>query len=598
MERIFYAAGTTDPVTQLPIYLFDTSFLPPTDDIDYEQFIPVMLQALPRTPFCLIMFSLGLNKISWMWGVKFLKRFLSDKRNVANLQKMVTVHDSWFVKSLTQILTNYHVTVNSLSSLNKYIDVASSNIVELFAAYNAHHVKLITCSSLSQLSHYFDISKLKISLNVYRHDHKLGPLELAMRYTPLVNPYTRVNSDTHPVFYHHLTQLLVILRDHGTEVELLWHRPGNKTSSDILYQCLNRNQLLWINDWDIYCIGTVYKRILAELSSPLVPAPSIPLPMDDSEAFTVATYRKIHQAHVDAGSGFERLLYATTEMCWHLQKSRAATRHSLASVAKCMAHCLSHEGVSRSNDAAVAVVTRMMAQMITYWPEIVQQVSVEPLTPLDTAPVEPDGPPLPPRRRQPSINDSYNMSFDLTINDHSTDDEDDLIDLDDSVVEPHAPDSVQGSHAKSVKSAKSVSSLAEPERKPGHARARSIPNDETSDVLAPLTPKRPFQSSPTTAQSQFSRISSTSNSSLSSVDSELASAVMAAKKKLSDVSNIALDLPNHKYRVADEARPAAQPKPSPPPVPAKKPVIRGRKVGELAKLFEERCQGLEILRTL
>ncbi|KAK7675878.1 hypothetical protein QCA50_021188 [Cerrena zonata] len=35
---------------------------------------------------------------------------------------------------------------------------------------------------------------------------------------------------------------------------------------------------------------------------------------------------------------------------------------------------------------------------------------------------------------------------------------------------------------------------------------------------------------------------------------------------------------------------------STPSLSVKKPVIRGRKVGELAKLYEERCQGIELLR--
>lgn len=108
--------------------------------------------------------------------------------------------------------------------------------------------------------------------------------------------------------------------------------------------------------------------------------------------------------------------------------------------------------------------------------------------------------------------------------------------------------------------------------------------------------------SPLTTNSQFSRIQLTLNLLLSSVDSSMIHemlAVIQAKKMLSDVSNIALELPTQKYKVTEpQLRLPVATKPAPPPIPAKKPVIRGRKVGELARLFEERCEGLEILRTM
>ena len=53
--------------------------------------------------------------------------------------------------------------------------------------------------------------------------------------------------------------------NNGNKVELILYKPGNKFKCDILYQCILRNQLIWINDWDLYSIATVFKRILLEL---------------------------------------------------------------------------------------------------------------------------------------------------------------------------------------------------------------------------------------------------------------------------------------------------------------------------------------------
>lgn len=105
MERIFYKSDSLDPHTDLPIFIFDTSYLPSTDLINYDAFIPTMMKYLPLEPYALVMFNCGLNKILWVWGIKFLKEFLDNEKydNLSNLIKIYTVHDSWFVKSITQI---------------------------------------------------------------------------------------------------------------------------------------------------------------------------------------------------------------------------------------------------------------------------------------------------------------------------------------------------------------------------------------------------------------------------------------------------------------------------------------------------------------
>lgn len=71
--------------------------------------------------------------------------------------------------------------------------------------------------------------------------------------------------------------------------------------------------------------------------------------------------------------------------------------------------------------------------------------------------------------------------------------------------------------------------------------------------------------------------------------------------KLTDVSNILGQYPPQKYKFSRPEKPVNMPvtlEPAAPLSPVKKTVIRGRKVGELAKLFEERAQGLEVLQSM
>lgn len=618
MERIFYLANTADPVTDLPIYLFDTSFLPTPEEINYEELIPVLLQKVPRHPFCLIVFSLGLNRILWVWGLKFLKRFLSDKQNMKNLQKMVTVHELWLVKLLTQILTNYHLTMKNLNLINRYIDIGLSNIVELFALYNANQVKLINCLLLLQLSNYFDITKLKISLAVYRYDAKIAPLELTMRYKPLINQYTAIDYNKNPLFMHHFTQLLAIVQTHGTEVELLFHRPGNKTLTDVLYNCINRNQILWINDWDIYCIGGVVKRITSELPVTLIPVDMIPLPVADTMTYLLSLYLKLDEFHTQQGQGYNRLLWEMLGLASKLLKAAEITKHTANSLARLLAHCMSHQVVSSHSKDQIAIVVRVLTHMIEWWDEIGIEVATEPLQPVERElEREQKAPPLPPRKQtsqELKINDLYNMSFDHTMNDTFSDDEPDLHEqlmaLGDIEEEspPPKPPRRRSSQEQAVAEGPPKPSFLRHSRNlsgtvpnvSAHARTRSVGGLVDTNFNA--TPRKDALMSPVTTNSQFSRIQLTLNLLLSSVDSAVIQEVLAviqAKKMLSDVSNIALELPTQKYKVAEpQLRLPAATKPAPPPIPIKKPVIRGRKVGELAKLFEERCEGLELLRTM
>ena len=74
MDRIFYKSDLRDPTTNYPIYIFDTSYLPSPDIINYNEFLITLMSYLPIKPYVLIMFSCGLNKISWIWGIKFIQK--------------------------------------------------------------------------------------------------------------------------------------------------------------------------------------------------------------------------------------------------------------------------------------------------------------------------------------------------------------------------------------------------------------------------------------------------------------------------------------------------------------------------------------------
>lgn len=585
MDRIFFKTETFDPITNVPIYIFDTSYLPSTDQIDYDKFIPTLMQFVPTKPYTLIMFSCGLNKISWIWGIKFLKTFLAETNNLNNLIKIITVHDSWFVKSITQILANYNLTLKTLQF--KFNDEDDPSHVSF--------KNLINCSTLSELSNYVDITKLKISLNIYKHNIQLEPqLNLSMRITPLIHAYTKINRTTDVIFYHHFYQIFNIIDLYADKVDLIFHKPGNKINTDILFQCINRNQLIWINDWDLYCISTVFKKVLMELPRPLIVLDCIKLPIKDDLKYTQNTFKDMvrHHKNDQDRSNYDHLLIQLCNLCHKILQ--APTKHTSLSLSKCLSHCLSHELISSQSKDTILVVNRFFKNVLDHWDKMMG-IYANYSTIDETI-------------NGMSHDDSYDMSYDLTLEDDDNYrvafNTSNILKLNDYDEAKNTDENILNLTLESID--KSVSTIDDS----AYIETSSLSIGENSN-LAPttsVTSKPPSRvsiltTSQTPSTSEFSNDSSnSSNSSISPVTfASSSSSVTAAKKKLSDVSNLALQYPPQKYNFTSEhskahSRTKSLPPNLPPSTPVKKPVIRGRKVGELAKLFEERTLVLELLK--
>ncbi|KAG2735035.1 hypothetical protein G9P44_001249 [Scheffersomyces stipitis] len=574
MDRIFYRTDSVDPVSNSPIYIFDTSYLPSTDVISYDAFIPTLISLLPQERYVLVMFSCGLNKISWVWGIKFLKAFLAENNNVENVVKIISVHDSWFIKSITDILTNYNFTKKNIASLNRLFDsfVINSNqpddvhsILAKSPSDDFNKNTIIRCNSLSQLSNYVDIRRLKISLNVYKHDLEVeNDIQLSIRFIPLLNPYTRIDRSSHPLFFHHFYQVFNIINANGEKVELLFHKPGNKANTEIFYNCVNRNQLIWINDWNLFCISTAFKKFLHNLPYPMVPLDSIELPIKDDFNYTFTTFSKIIAAHEynEETTNYSNVLIQLCRLCHGLINANQVTKHTSTSLAKCMSHCLSHQLVSNSSKDVIIVVTRFLRNVLEFWPQISTAYknypSIEDIINGKVCPIDkPD--------------DSYDLSYDVTL------EEDDENDKKFNSIEILATNrqSIAGSEGP-------VDKLITPRTSP-----RRINLPATPSSLSPHKPRSPVRSPKREKLYSPNKPAKSVNFS------------MRVANKLADVSNIGLQFPPQKYKFSANARKEIDSTPAflqDTEVVVKKPVIRGRKVGELAKLFEERSQALELLK--
>jgi len=562
MERIFYKTDVVDPILNVPIYIFDTSFLPSPDDINYDEFIPTLLMMLPSSPYVLIMFSCGLNKINWVYGIKFFKLFVANNYK-ENVLKLITVHDSWFLKSFNQVLLNYYSTIK----FNKIIDMATSNIISLINLYRNNSQSLITCDSLSSLSNYLDLTKLKISLNVYKHDLQVKPLTLSMRYSPLINPLTKVDVKTNPLFYHHFYQLFNIIDANSNKTPMVFHKPGNKASTDILFNCIQRNQLFWINDWDFFCITSVFKRITTELPYPIIPTDLIKIPMSDDFEYTESTFANIVQYHKSTGFNYDQLLYQFFTL--FAKTLTGDTEHTSTTLAKSMGYCLSHEIISSKNDK-IFVVNRFIKNTIDSWSKIAKLYSYPTLEEAIYG--------------KSNVDDLY-YHHDITIDEFNCDDSSnssktDLTNESDSLV--------LAGHFDNTSITRSFSSSTQK-----GSNANEIVSELTTSVDL-IDFDSPVETQPSNEIEDRELNTKDVPQSQVMKDPKVSKASNKSTK-LADISNITFQNPPHRYKVP----PNLKKKLPPPEVPAKStqlPVIRGRKVRELAKLFEDRAEAYDILR--
>lgn len=563
MERIFYKTDLQDDPSNVPIYIFDTSFLPSPEVINYDEFILTLMTRLPRQAYTLIMFCSGLNKISWIWGVKFLKTFLMDETNLQNLNKIISVHEGWFIKTLASILTNYHLTRKNINVLNKVLENFTFNGSgdsdfqnNLSDQLGKHKNIIINCSSLWQLNNFIDITKLKISLNVYKHDYQLDnpPINKSFKSVNFFNGSAlndKENSDVlfpslGEVLKYHIYQNFNIINNFGDKVELLFHKPGNKINSEIFINCIKRDQLVWINDWDLYCIATSFKKLIAELPS-LIPIELIDLPIKDDTLL-----HNFHKIVNRLPKDLQIILVNLFHLFHKLIVNCDTTKLTSRLLSKIFINCLSHQTYLKLNEPNLIIVNNFIRKLIDNWDGIgvymdLRTYSMDRLV---------GGTEL--------VNDNENsyINYDLTIDEFDSDTEigvnqqfftdntqkesdDELIDLNLSPKKVLAPNNNIGNigsgslqYMKSLPAIKSINST-------------------------PLSPTR--------NQQELNLVS-----------------VQYPPQKYKFKS---MNFDSHKSRSSSGHS-------SPDKHSIKKPVIRGIKVGELAKLYEERAQGLELLRNL
>ncbi|KAL6929152.1 hypothetical protein ACO0SA_002492 [Hanseniaspora valbyensis] len=279
-SNIFFRSYTFDDKDH-PIYIFDSTYLPNMSkisndkqlyDIILNKLIQKLIQKLPKNKkFSLIIFSSGFKNLNWKWtmSIKIYSKLINDINNyrLENddkliIHKMYIVHESLWVRTLFQIWQQFktgQVLNEKEIELNGDDSFVMDEQNEMYQCVPSSTIfDTIYLNDLSELAQHVDISKLRISLNVYLYDLKINEyIELPSYYYNTMNTPNgiRLNRDFRQAMFEKIYERL---SKESIENKLVFYKPGDKNKTKVMIDIISRNNYCDISQWDIYTLATVF----------------------------------------------------------------------------------------------------------------------------------------------------------------------------------------------------------------------------------------------------------------------------------------------------------------------------------------------------
>ncbi|VEU21638.1 DEKNAAC102780 [Brettanomyces naardenensis] len=278
-DRLLYRTPIVETESGLPVYVFDTTFIPSRvmsntcTEQEIRQFTDGVWKKLPSSEqYCLVFFTTAFSKLDFssteklklpLNFVRFFQLIPVDKRDL--LVKLYIVHGNWLITSF----------------------------IELFKTIWNFGRQIVRCENLTRLAEYMDITAIPISLTTYMVDRTVYNNRTVMLDKRLPAVYgTPLTIDNHIA----LTQLsriynnlLAYLKTPRLNLQLTqdeWQMvlrinyldEDTKLTVSILSGCIKRNQAVYLSDFSflehyIILMKFVYK--LSESSDPLIPLEAV-----------------------------------------------------------------------------------------------------------------------------------------------------------------------------------------------------------------------------------------------------------------------------------------------------------------------------------
>ena len=363
VNNIFFKSYSIDPNSGHSIYVFDSTYLPdPTEiggdkqvyDLLIDELMDLLITKLPQSPYSLVVFSSGFTekKISWVYGIKMFSKLPKESRFY--LQKTYIVHESFFIRTVYQVLTNA-MNIKFLPMLGSSASTEIDNSPE-------SSVAVVHVQDLTALSKMIDITRLRISLSVYLHDYEIN------EYIEVPDEYFTRLTDLAKRKYRQLIfdKIFKKISIYGVKSELLFQKPGSYRKVNIFLDIIERNNYVDISQWDIYSLGSVFLHFIKNKANPLIPIDLIPLPISDDLNYTVRTFVDIINFN-----NYYHLFITIFPLFISIMKAEEVTKHTSKTLSKALAPTLCKEKLSMNNTDRLAIGTRFIKNLLENFDEIV-----------------------------------------------------------------------------------------------------------------------------------------------------------------------------------------------------------------------------------
>ncbi|SCU95956.1 LAFA_0G03400g1_1 [Lachancea sp. 'fantastica'] len=356
LDNIFFKSYAIDRTYKCPIYVFDSTFLPSSDQVNDREIYDLLIDEtmnklatqLPETPFSLVVFSSGFSqkKISWIYGVKMYSKISKNTR--AKLRQLWVVHESLFVYAVHQVLSNA-LNINPF----KLKQSSADNVM-------IHHVP-----NLVELKDLVDISRLRISLGVYLYDYHLTETT-DIPYNNQGPKAALANRQYRQLIFD---KIFKRLRIEAPKHPLVFQRPGSYQKVNILLGVIARNNYVDLSHWDVYSLGTVFLNFIKGKSKPIFPIDLIPLPISESVEYTYNTF-----VNMMMYNEYYELTSYIFELFLTLLDNSQITLHDYRSLSKCLTPTLCQEKVSYKSSDRLAIGYRFTNNILLHFRELKQRI--------------------------------------------------------------------------------------------------------------------------------------------------------------------------------------------------------------------------------
>lgn len=369
VNNIFFKSYSIDPNSGHSIYVFDSTYLPDPEiigndkqvyDLLIDQLMDTLIEKLPSAPFSLVVFSSGFSqkKISWVYGVKMFAKIPKELKYY--LQKTYIVHESFFIRTVYQVLSNA-MSIKFLTKRSRYNNDQTDPMEE--DSMEDSSFSMIHVPDLTNLSQLIDITRLRISLNVYLHDYNLS------EYIDVPEEYFTRLSNIAKRKYRQLVfdKIYKKLSSQASQTELIFQKPGSYKKVNIFLDVLERNNYIDLSQWDIYSLASVFLNFIRNKANPLVPIDMVTLPILDTVEYTADIFDKII-----AFNKYYDFFITIFPLFISILDSSDITKHTSKTLSKAIAPSLCKEKVSINNNDRIAVGTRFIKNLLENFNDVIK----------------------------------------------------------------------------------------------------------------------------------------------------------------------------------------------------------------------------------